>query len=238
MGFITGMAAIQARIEAEEAKFNNTDYVKAEWFRLKDKQSANVQFLQDLDKGNKGYSEKNGLAVMAVEHSHPKLYRNKALCTIDDEGRCYGCEMNTAHPKTGWKQKSRLYVNVAVDYGDGDTKVVILSSGFGKGQVAPVLMELLKPDPDDEPFDLTHTKFRITRNGGEVSNTAYLLTPKGATKTDPESYELFDLEKVLRHVPYGEQAEFYNRGAVSDESDAQDGEQTVSASSSDAADEW
>lgn len=236
MSLITGLKNIAARIEAEEARQGSGDYVKADWFSLKDKQSATVQVLQDFDEANPGYSEKNGLAVMAVEHSHPKLFRNKALCTIDDEGRCWACEQNEQFPKTGWKQKTKIYVNVLADHGDGDPKVQILSSGLGKGQVAPVLLELMKPDADDEePFVLTKTKLRITRSGSGLSDTAYLVTPKGKTKNDPEEYELFDIEKVLRHVPYGEQAEFYNRGAVAEETSEKE---LATAGAANAEEEW
>lgn len=225
MSLITGLAAIKARVEADEAKFGNTDYVKAEWFKLADKKSANVQFLQTLDKSAPDYSEKNGLAVLAVEHSHPKLYRNKAICSFEEEGRCYGCEMNDRFPKTGWKQKTKLYINVLADYGDGDPKVQILSSGLGKGQVAPVLLEMIAPDvveEDDEPVILTKTKFRITRSGAGLQDTSYLLTAKGASKNDPEAHELWDLNKVLRTIPYAEQEGFYNRGAVAAEEEAKE----------------
>lgn len=235
MSLIRGMKNIAAKIEEQEAAFSSGDYVKADWFKLLDKQSASVQFLQDFDEDNPGYSEKNGLAVMAVEHSHPKLYRNKALCTFEDEGRCYGCEMNAQHPKTGWKQKTKIYVNVLADYGDGEPKVQILSSGLGKGQVAPVLFEIMKPDDDDEePLVLTQTKFKITRSGAGLSDTAYLLTQKGKAKANPEDYELFDIEKVLRAVPYGEQQAFYTRGEVA--SEGEEKEMATAGSASD--DEW
>ena len=219
MSLIRGIKNIAARVEADEAKFSNTDYVKAEWFGLKDKQSANVQFLQALDESDPSYSEKNGLGAMAVEHNHPTLWRNKALCTFEDEGRCYGCEMDAKAPKTGWKQKTKLYINVLADYGDGEPKVQVLSSGMGKGQVAPVLLDIVgaEPDEDEDPVALTTVKFKITRQGAGLQNTAYLLTQKGTTKADPEAHELFDLDKVLRHVPYGEQEAFYNRGAVATE---------------------
>lgn len=239
MGLIKGMKNIAAFQEEQDAKFTNTEYVKADWFALKeDKQSATVQFLQDFDEENLGYSEKNGLAVLAVEHNHPKLYRNKALCTIEDEGRCWACEQNEKAPKTGWKQKSRIYVNVLADHGDGDAKVQVLSSGLGKGQIAPTLFELLKPpsDPEDEPLDLTHTRFSITRQGKGLQDTSYILLPKGKSKKNPEDYELFDLEKVLRHVPYGEQEAFYMRGAVAEEETEQ--KETVPAGAAGAEEEW
>ena len=71
MGIIEGLDEILAYREAEDAKYSNTDYVKTDWFSLKDKGSAAVQFLQALSKSDPGYSEKNGLGVMAVEHNHP-----------------------------------------------------------------------------------------------------------------------------------------------------------------------
>ena len=193
--------------------------------------------MQALSKSDPGYSEKNGLGVMAVEHNHPKLWRNKAVCTIDDEGRCYGCEMNNKFPKTGWKQKSKLYINVLADHGDGDPKVEVLSSGWGKGQVAPVLVDFLKGEPDDdEPQSLIKTKFRITREGGGLQDTSYIVTPRGTSKVDIEDYDLFDIRNnVLRTIPYGEQEAFYNRGATPDENE--DGE-LVAAGSASPEQEW
>jgi len=217
MGLIEGLDAITSRIANDEARYSNSDYVKAEWFKLADKQAATVQFLQEFDKNNEAYSEKNGLAVMAIEHNHPTLWRNKALCTFDDEGRCYGCEQHQKNPKAGWKQKTKVYINALVDYGDGDPVVQVLSSGLGKGQVAPVLLEILKPEEGEDPISLTKTKFKVTRSGKGLSDTAYLVTQKGVTKNDTEVYELFDLHKVLRQIPYGEQEAAYNRGAVETE---------------------
>lgn len=215
MGLIEGLADIKSRIEADEAKFSNTDYVKATWLSLKDKQSAVTQFLQALDKGASDYSEKNGLAVMAVEHSHPKNYRNKGVCSYDDEGRCWACEQHAKDPKAGWKQRTKLYVNVLVENPGEEPYVALLSSGFGKGQIAPVLLEMITPDeddPDEEVLELTKNKFKITRSGAGLSDTSYILTQKGKAKSDPESFELFDIKSVLRQPTYAEQEAFYNRG--------------------------
>lgn len=237
MGLITGLANITARVEADEAKFSNSDYVQAKWFKLSDKQAATITPLQELDKDNPGYSEKNGTGALAVEHSNPKNYRNKGLCSLDDEGRCLGCERHAKNPKEGWKQKTRLYLNVLVEDGVNDPYVAILSSGFGKGQVAPSFIEFLNDveEGEDTP-SLSKTRFRIKRSGSGLSDTSYSVLPKGASKIDVEDYELYDLTKVLRQPTYAEQEAFYDRGLTVEENTEE--RELVSAGSSDPAEEW
>lgn len=237
MGLIKGLDNITARVEADEARNQSGDYVQAKWFKLLDKHAATVVPLQELDEGNPGYSEKNGLGVLAVEHVHPKNYRNKAVCSLDDEGRCYGCEMNAKFPRTGWNQKTKLYLNVLFDNGVDDPEVRVLSSGLGKGQVAPSLIEFLKDIEEGDPVpSLTQTKFRIKRSGSGLSDTSYTVLPKGPSKVNVENYELYDIDKVLRQIPYGEQEAHYNRG-INQEDAPEDNEELVSAGSSSEA-EW
>jgi hypothetical protein len=239
MGLIKGLANINAKIAENESKFSgNEDYVPTKWFKLSDKQAVTVTPLQELDESNPGYSEKNGVGVAAVEHSNPKKYQNKAVCSHDDEGACLGCEENAKHPKTGWAPKTRLYLNVLVEDGINDPYVAVLSSGFGKGQIAPALIEFLNDvEEGDEQPSLTKTKFRIKRSGAGLSDTSYTVMPKGTAKVNPEDHEVFDLDKVLRHVPYGNQYEHYYRGVNTENSENEGEKELVSASSSAEA-EW
>lgn len=216
MGIITGLKNINAHVDAEEAKFSgNDDRPKTKWFGLKDKQAAKVVFLQELDPDSENYSEKNGLGFLAVEHQNPANFRRKALCSIDDEGACFGCEQHRKDYKAGWKQKTRLYINVLVDDGVNEPYVAVLSQGNGPKSITPSVIEQAT-----EIGTITDKWFKIKRQGAGQTDTSYLLTPLGAHDVDVESYELFDLKNVVREVPYAEQAAHYLDNAGQPEPEA------------------
>jgi hypothetical protein len=213
MGIVRGLKNINAHVEAEEAKFSGSgDSVKAKWFKLADKQAVKVVFLQELDEDSPNYSAKNGLGFIAVEHQNPKDFKRKALCSIDDEGACYGCEQHSKDWKAGWKQKSRLYINALVDDGVNEPYVVVLSQGNGPKSVTPSLIEQA-----GEIGTITDKYFKIKRSGAGLSDTSYLLTPLGAHELNVEDYELFDLDSVVREVPYAEQEAHYLGGQTTEE---------------------
>lgn len=213
MGIVRGLKNINAHVEAEEAKFSGSgDSVKAKWFKLADKQAVKVVFLQELDEDSPNYSAKNGLGFIAVEHQNPKDFKRKALCSIDDEGACWACEQHSKDWKAGWKQKSRLYINALVDDGINPPYVVVLSQGNGPKSVTPSLIEQA-----GEIGTITDKYFKIKRSGAGLSDTSYLLTPLGAHDLNVEDYELFDLDSVVREVPYAEQEAHYLGGAPADE---------------------
>lgn len=209
MGIVRGLKSIRTHVDAEEAKFSGSgDGTATKWFKLADKQAVKVLFLQELDQDSPNYSEKNDIGFLAVEHVNPKNWRRKAVCTLDDEGACYGCEQHRKDWKAGWKQKTRLYINVLVDDGSGgDPYVAVLSQGNGPKSVTPSLIEQA-----GEIGTITDKWFKIKRSGAGATDTSYLLTPLGAHDKDVESYELFDLEKALRQVPYAEQSAHYHDG--------------------------
>jgi hypothetical protein len=215
MGLLTGIDAIKAAVDKSNESYEEGP--RAKWFKLTDGQSKKVVFLQEFDENSPNYSAKNGSVTVAVEHSAPKDYRRKALCTAD-EGACFACEMNRAHPKTGWNQKTRLYANVLVFEGD-DTEVQVLSQGLGGKSITPTLLEM-----SNEYGSITKTAFKIKRTGSQLSNTSYALIPSmGDHGLDLESYELYDLTKVAtRHVEYADQAQFY--GVAEEEPAAESGE--------------
>jgi len=220
MGIVKGLKAINAHIEAEDAKFSGggSDAPKTVWFKIKDKQAVKVTFLQELDANSPKYSLKNDLGFVATEHVHPDNYRIKAVCTAD-EGACYGCEMNDKLGwKSGWKQKSRLYINVLVDDGINEPYVAVLSQGNGPKSITPLLLEYagLKGSISD-------TWFRIKRDGAGQTDTSYMMMALDSNDVNVEKYDLFDLEKVVRQVPYEEQAVFYGRGDAEDTQDSNSG---------------
>lgn len=202
MGLITGIDAIKAAVDKTNESFE--DGPRAKWFKLTDGQSKKVVFLQEFDENSPEYSKKNGTVLVAVEHSAPKDYRRKALCT-SDEGSCFACEMNKKHPKTGWNQKTRLYANILVFEGD-TPEVQVLSQGLGGKSITPTLLEM-----SNEYGSITKNAFKIKRTGSQLSNTSYALIPSmGDSGVNVEDYELYDLEKVAtRRVDYDDQAQFY-----------------------------
>lgn len=234
MGIVRGLKSINAHIEAEDAKFAGSDGPATKWFKLADKQAVKVVFLQELDPDSENYSQKNDLGFLAVEHVNPKNWRRKAVCSLDDEGACYGCEQHKKDWKAGWKQKTRLYINVLVDEGKPDSEpyVAVLSQGNGPKSITPTLIEYAGDDGT-----ITDKWFTIKRSGAGATDTSYTLRAGKEHGLDVEKYELFDLEKVLRQVPYADQEAHYNFDAdATPAAEAAAEASTVSAGND--SDEW
>lgn len=206
MGIVKGLNAINKHVEAEEAKFSGSDGPQTKWFKLNDKQAAKVVFLQELDPDSPNFSEKNDLGFLAVEHVNPANWKRKALCTAD-EGECYGCIQHRKDYKAGWKQKTRLYINVLVDDGVEEPYVAVLSQGNGPKSITPTLIEYAGDDGT-----ISDKYFTIKRTGAGATDTSYTLRAGKEHGLDVEGYELFDLEKVVRNVPFSEQEAHYNHG--------------------------
>lgn len=213
MGIVRGLKNINRHVDAEEAKYANRgeDGPKTKWFKLADKQSVKVVFLQELDEESERYSEKNDLGFLAVEHKNPKNFMRKALCSLDDEGACFGCEKHDENWKAGWKQKTQLYINVLVDDGD-EPYVAVLSQGNGPKSITPTLLEYAGDDGA-----ITDRWFTIKRTGSGQTDTSYTLRAGKEHDVDVESFELFDLTKVVREIPYAEQEAHYFGGEQRDE---------------------
>jgi len=213
MGLVKGLKSINAHVEAEEAKFSgkgDSDSPKAKWFKIGDGQTVKVHFLQELDADSPNYSQKNDIGFIAVEHSNPKNFRRKAVCTIDDEGVCWACEQHNKDWKAGWKQKTKLYINVLVDDGQNEPYVAVLSQGNGPKSVTPLLIEFAS----EEEGTITDKWYKIKRKGAGQTDTSYMLMPSTASKINVEDYELIDLESVLYNVSYEQQEAHYLDGEV------------------------
>lgn len=212
MGLVKGLKAMNQTLERPSA---GADGPRGRWLKLSDGQSVKIKFLQELDPDSENYNEKAGLAFIAVEHTNPSDYRRKALCTIEDQGRCYGCEMHRRDPKAGWKGRSRLYCNILVNDGSEDPYVAIFSQGTGPKSATPEIIQYA-----GETGSITANTWRLKRTG-ERTDTNYSIIPL-PTDSDPvdiDSLELFDLEKIaVRDVPYDEQEMFYLGVAGSDDS--------------------
>lgn len=240
MGIIKGIANINAHVEAQEARAGGGDFVKAKWFSLKDKESVKVVFLQELDDASPNFSEKNDLGFIATEHSNPDNFKRKALCTKDDDSgtRCWACEKHRASYrelgddyKGGWKSRSRLYINVLVVDGTNDPYVAILSQGLSAKQITPALIE-----HSGALGSITDKEFKIKRQGASFNDTQYLLTALGPHEYNVEDYELYDLNSVVRDVPFEEQEAHYL--SVSDNSDSAPSREPVGVGSVSDTEAW
>lgn len=179
---------------------------KGRWLKLDDGQKVKLRFVNELSADSKNYNDKLGQAIVVAEHTNPKDYRRKALCSMDDEGRCYGCEQNRKDPKAGWKAKLRFYTNVYV-YDSEENYVAIWSQGVGPKSTTTNTIS----DYDDETGSITNLVWSLRRNG-TGTQTNYVLIPGAADETpfDFSGVEPFDLMKVAtRQVAYTDQENFY-----------------------------
>lgn len=211
MGIVKGLNAMNAALDKPVASGGGE---KGRWLKLDDGQSAKIRFLQELDPDSPNFDNRAGVGFIAVEHTNPKDYRRKALCSVDDQGRCFGCEMHRRDPKAGWKGRSRLYINILVDDGNEDPYVAIFSQGTGPKSATPEIIQYA-----GETGSISNVLWRLKRTG-EKTDTNYSIIPLPSdAKVDLSQYELFDLEKLaVRDVPYVDQENFY-MGVTSDSSE-------------------
>ena len=206
MAIVKGLKNITSVMDKSSG---DSDGSKARWVKLADGESVKMRFLQELDPDSPDYNEKAGLGFIAAEHTNPNNYRSKALCTSDDQGRCWACEQHRKDYKAGWKARSRLYINVLVDDGKEDPYVAILSQGTSGKTITPTLIEYA-----GEMGSISNLTWRLKRSGTGTS-TEYVGISLGQDKEkfDAAKYELFDLEKVaVKEVAFDEQEKFYMFG--------------------------
>lgn len=205
MGIVTGLKNLNDVID--RPGHEGSEGSKATWVKIEDGESIKVRFLQELDPDSPTYNEKNGLGFIAIEHTNPADYRRKALCSMDDQGKCYGCEQHRKDYKAGWKGKPRLYINVLVDNGKDDPFVAVLSQGISGKTITPTLNEYAK-----EMGSITNLMWRIKRTGLKT-DTSYTIIPlqKDETEFDSSGLELYDLmTTAVRDLPYVEQDAFFS----------------------------
>ena len=207
MGIYKGLDKIKQYKEDLEARKAAAEAGNLNWLKIADGEAVKVWFLQELDKSAEGYHEENGLGFLATEHTNPKDYRRKALCSMDDEEKCLGCEKHREDWKAGWKAKSRIYVNVLVERKNGDREVAVMSQATGsKSVVGPMIL-----DYAGENNTITDRWWKITRNG-EGPQTQYVPFVYGPSDdVDVTEYadKIQDLDKAVREVPYDEQFDFF-----------------------------
>jgi len=206
MGFIRGLSAINEVMDERQTRAENaSNFQKVEWLKLNDGQSVKVRFVEELEEDSPGFSEDRGLAVVISEHSSPEDFRRKAQCTQDTEGRCFACEQARKEPKAGWWAKLRYYANVLVTEQDQNTKVAVWSQGVSTRSAFNIIREYAM-----DMGAVTNLQWKLKRNG-MGTETNYLLMPQGADTQpfDWSGYEFFNLETIVREVPYDQQEAFY-----------------------------
>jgi hypothetical protein len=202
MSIIRGLKEINAIVD--KPKYESTGE-KVRWVKLADGQSAKIRFVEELDTDSANYDADRGLAIVVKEHTNPKDYKRKALDTTDTEGRDWAEEMHRKDPKAGWKARLRFYCNVIIDDGTEPPYVAVWSQGISKQSAFNTLREYAL-----ETGSISNLEWKIKRNG-QGTETSYTLLP---TKPDTEPFDWsgvspFNLDKVVRHVPYAEQEAFY-----------------------------
>lgn len=212
MGIVTGLAAINKAIEPNT---NQNFDQKGRWLTMKDGQSVKIRFLQEIDPDSQNYNKDAGLGIVGIEHTNPKDYKRKAVCTMEDQGQCYGCEQYRLDPKSGWKARPRFYINVLVEDGQEDPYVAILSQGVGPKSATPEIGQYA-----GETGSITNLVWKLKRTG-EKTDTNYSIIPLPTAEVKPidfTKYELHDLAKTaVRNVSYADQENFYT-GVVSEDS--------------------
>ena len=202
MSVIKGLKDINAILD--KPKYESTG-TKVRWVKLADGQSATIRFVEELDQDSAHYAEDRGLSVVIAQHTNPKDYKRMAACTVDSEGRCFACEMARKEPKAGWRSKLRFYCNVLVDDGLESPYIAVWSQGVTKQSAFNNIREYAL-----ETGSISNLQWKLKRNG-QGTETNYSLIPKGPD-AEPFAwgeYEFFNLEKVVREVPYSEQEAFY-----------------------------
>ena len=202
MAIVKGLKNINALVDKPKYESSGT---KVRWVKLVDGQAAKIRFVNELDSDSANYNEERGLAVVVSEHTNPKDYKRKAACTQESEGRCFGCEMARKEPKSGWRARLRFYTNVLVDDGTEEPYVAVWSQGISKQSAFNTIREYAL-----ETGSISNLTWKLKRNG-QGTETNYTLIPS-TPDTEPfkcDGKELFNLEKVVREVPYPEQEAFY-----------------------------
>lgn len=202
MSVIKGLKNINALLDKPKTEGTGP---KVRWLKLADGQSAKIRFIEELDSDSANYSEDRGMSIVIHEHTNPKDYKRKAACSMDALGRCFGCEMARKEPKSGWRARMRFYCNVLVDDGLEDPYVAVWSQGISKQSAFNTIREYAL-----ETGSISNLQWKLKRNG-QGTETSYTLIP---TSPDPEPFawsgvEPYNLDKVVREVPYPEQEAFY-----------------------------
>jgi predicted Fe-S protein YdhL (DUF1289 family) len=227
-----GLAEYKARKQAEEERREAASRPRVQRFALeKDGHSAIVRFAQEMDYDGKNFNEARGIGFVNVEHTcgaDPKNgWKNRANCTIDSQGACYGCERVGDYAvewedRKNWKQKEKFYINVIagpqreVKYTkpngeegtryfttdlDDDAKegeVYLLEQGTFNGIYDDLANYFLTSKISKDT--ITTKSFKITRKGSGFNDTSYSIMPIEELPKDAKSLDDFELYNIKEDV--------------------------------------
>jgi hypothetical protein len=207
MSIIRGLKAMEGLDTGYE------DGPKTKWLKLANNQSATIRFINELDEDSPNYNAERNLALIVSEHINPMDFRKKAVCTLEDEGRCFACEMYRKETKAdrdaregkSWRPKYRFYINLLVNDGLEAPYVAVWSQGVAKQSAFPMIKEFAL-----EQGSITNREWKVTRKG-EGTATNYVLFPRDPDTTpfDWKGIEPYELEKVVWQKAYAEQEDFF-----------------------------
>jgi hypothetical protein len=204
MSIIKGLKEMEKAIDKPKSS-SDSGAMKVRWLKMEDNQGVKIRFINELDSDSPNFSEERDLAIVVAEHTNPKDYRRKAVCSQDTEGRCFGCEMARKEPKSGWRARLRFYTNLLVDDGMEDPYVAVWSQGVGKQSAFNTVREYVL-----DTGSISNLTWRMKRQGTGTDTTYVLIpTPPDTEPFDWSGIEPFKLEKVVRELPYSEQEAFY-----------------------------
>ena len=209
-GIAKGLKAMEQAMGNASRSTSDGSGLKVRWLKLEDGQSIKVRFINELDQDSPNYNESRDLAIIVSEHTNPKDYKRKAVCTNDSDGRCFGCEMarkETAEDRKrgSWRPRLRFYTNLLVDDGLESPYVAVWSQGVGKQSAFSTIREYVM-----ETGSVSNLTWRMKRQG-TGTDTTYVLLPT-TPDTQPFNWsdvQPYNLEKVVRELPYSEQEDFY-----------------------------
>lgn len=209
MGIMKGLKEMEKALDRPTSSGESGP--KTRWVKLDDGQSAKIRFVNELSDDSPNYDEARDMAIVVSEHSNPKDYRKKLVCTQESEGRCFGCEMARKETKESrgagpsWRAKFRFYINVLVDDGLETPYVAVWSQGVGKQSAFNTIKEYAL-----DTGSISNRQWRMKRQGSGT-DTTYILLPgdPDTEKFDWTGIEPFNLEKVVYEKPYAEQEAYY-----------------------------
>jgi hypothetical protein len=194
------------------------------WVKFEDGKAVKVRFANETTDESSGYDPERGLVLLVKEHVKPgpNNFSIRAECTMDDEGKCFACELHKRDFKAKWGSKLRFYTNVLIDDGK-DPHIAVWGMGTFKSNTFSTIR-----DYAEEYGTLTQNVWKVKRSG-ESTETTYSLLP-GPTDTEPfdwSPYTLFDLDLAINKVPYDQQEAYYtgnNTGTAADIASTDSGE--------------
>jgi hypothetical protein len=224
------MALKLADIKAKAAASSGGNFDgESPFIKLADGNKLKIHFLQEADEDSALYNERRGTVRFVDEHTGlgSEGYKRRALCTTEQDGRCWACEQRNAGGELAkkWKPKMRFYANVLVrgvkgpDGTVGEDKVKILAQGFGDKAVGNKMLNIA-----EEFEQLGGKDCSLSRKGKGMNDTSYdllPLAPKELTK-DEQELELIDLDKFIKYVPYDQQSAFYAGQDIDESGEASD----------------